>query len=152
MIRIRKSTTADSRTCDYKNVTLDTLRASTRQHKSDVSEALLFFMNKLHSASYMHDNHKIATIEDFHKAFIGGFEDTTWWEAHRKSERHHLNSPLGVRKDVNLIDVLEYIADCVMAGMARTGTVYDITIDCVILQEAFNNTVKMLKDNVVVVE
>lgn len=40
-------------------------------------------------------------------------------------ERHHLLSR--TPEDVNLVDVFEYIADCVMAGMARTGEVNDVT-------------------------
>jgi hypothetical protein len=145
---IYKSTTADTRSCDFKNVTIETLRESTIQHTDDVRAAMQYFIGRLLEAGSRHDVHKFATLEAFHKAFAGGFEDTSWWDAHRKSERHHLNSPHGVRDNVNLIDVLEYIADCVMAGMARTGTVYDIEIDCTILQRAFTNTVEMLKRNV----
>jgi hypothetical protein len=51
---------------------------------------------------------------------------------------------------VNLIDVLDMIADCVMAGMARTGEVYPLTIDQDVLMRAFQNTVALLKSQVVV--
>ncbi len=54
----------------------------------------------------------------------------------------------GIREDVNLIDVLDFIADCVMAGMARSGSVYPLKLDAVILERAFQNTVEALKSNV----
>ena len=60
--------------------------------------------------------------------------------------------PDGVPDDVNLIDVLDMVIDCVMAGMARTGQVYPLKIDPDVLMKAFNNTVELLKDNVVVIE
>jgi hypothetical protein len=49
---------------------------------------------------------------------------------------------------VNLIDVLDMIADCVMAGMARSGSVYPLNIDPEVLMRAFQNTVEELKANV----
>jgi len=70
---------------------------------------------------------------------------------HRRIHRHHLNYEDGVPKDVNLLDVLEYVADCVMAGMARSGSVYEVKISDELLQRAFQNTVELLKKNVVVV-
>ncbi len=57
----------------------------------------------------------------------------------------------GVRDDVNLIDVLDFIADCVMAGMARSGSVYPLKLSPELLETAFQNTVEMLKRQVVVV-
>lgn len=55
-------------------------------------------------------------------------------------------------EDVNLIDVLEMIVDCVMAGMARTGNVYPLDIKNEVLRKAFDNTVELLKRNVEVIE
>jgi hypothetical protein len=57
----------------------------------------------------------------------------------------------GVPADVNLIDVLDYIADCVMAGMARSGSVYPSALPPDLLTTAFQNTVALLKAQVVVV-
>lgn len=54
----------------------------------------------------------------------------------------------GVPKDVNLLDVLEYIADCVMAGMARSGEVYALEMSPELLNEAFLNTIDILKAEV----
>jgi 4-aminobutyrate aminotransferase-like enzyme len=55
-----------------------------------------------------------------------------------------------VRDDVNLIDVLDMIVDCVMAGMGRTGSVYPLEISQDVLKKAFDNTVTLLKNNVTV--
>lgn len=54
----------------------------------------------------------------------------------------------GIPADVNLIDVLDFIADCVMAGMARSGSVYPLVLPPELLERAFQNTVELLKANV----
>lgn len=51
-------------------------------------------------------------------------------------------------EDVNLIDVIDMVCDCVMAGMARSGSVYPLDIKDEVLRRAFNNTVTMLTSNV----
>lgn len=155
MIQIKKSETADTRTCDYVNVSKDTLLASSEQHIDDVRRALRFFSTKLGEASQTHDTDKITDIDGFHRDFIHGFTEpdyTTWWRKHRELNRHHLTHPDGTPTDVNLIDVLDFIADCVMAGMARSGSVYPLKLDPIILQRAFENTVELLKREIIIVE
>src|SRR4051812_35848803 len=117
MISIRKSPTADTRTCDFANTSKDTLYASSLQHIADVRAALDFFRSKIFDAAQVHDFDKISDISGFHRDFVTGFKQTTWWDNHRKVNRHHLLQADGVPTDVNLIDVLDMIADCVMAGM-----------------------------------
>lgn len=150
MIEIEKSQTADTRTCDFVSVTKRILLNSSVQHISDVRRGLAFFAGVLETAATNHDTDKLTDIDSFHADFVTGFKQTGWWERHRQLNRHHLNSADGVRDDVNLIDVLDYIADCVMAGMARSGSVYDLTLPQEVLQKAFANTVEMLKREVVV--
>lgn len=150
MIEIHKSKTADTRTCDFANTSKETLLASSRQHIGDVVKALAFFQAKLTEAAGEHDYDKLTTIDWFHKDFVTGFKETGWWNNHRKIHRHHLGQEDGIPKQVNLIDVLEYIADCVMAGMARTGDVYPLNLDDVLLQQAFQNTVGLLESQIVV--
>jgi len=101
-------------------------------------------------AAGRHDYDKLTDIDGFHRDFVTGFTQTTWWDAHRRLNRHHLLQPDGVPEDVNLIDVLDMICDCVMAGMARSGTVYPLDIDDAVLRRAFDNTVELLKTNVAV--
>lgn len=100
----------------------------------------------------VHDFDKIEDIDGFHRDFVTGFKQTKWWDKHRKINRHHLLQADGVPVDVNLIDVLDMIADCVMAGMARSGSVYPLNIDTAVLMRAFQNTVELLKSHVTVQE
>ena len=150
MITIQKSETADTRTCDYANVSKDTLLASSKQHISDVRRALNFFMAQVCAAGQRHDTDKITDIDGFHADFLTGFQRTEWWDRHRKLNRHHLAQDDGIPEDVNLIDVLDFIADCVMAGMARSGSVYPLKLSPELLERAFQNTVELLKQQVVV--
>lgn len=150
MITIQQSQTADTRTCDFANVSKETLYASSTQHINDVGQALRFFKGLLNDAFINHDPDKLTDIDGFHADFVTGFKEHGWWDRHRQLNRHHLNMADGIRDDVNLIDVLDYIADCVMAGMARSGSVYELKLPAELLERAFQNTVDLLKREVVV--
>lgn len=150
MIRIRKSETADTRTCDFRNVSKETLRQSSEQHIGDVRVALGYFVQLLHRTAAVHDTDKLTDIDGFHADFVTGFASTDWWDRHRLLNRHHLTNADGVPPDVDLIDVLDYIADCVMAGMARSGSVYPLELPTELLATAFQNTVALLTRAVVV--
>lgn len=150
MIEIKPSPTADTRTCDWKTVNEETLLNSSKQHISDVAKGLELFAHMLTAAAEQHDFDKISEIKHFHNDFQTGFKETGWWDEHRKLNRHHINVADGVPSDVNMIDVIEHIVDCVVAGMARSGSVYDLSIPDSVLQQAFKNTVELLKKEVVV--
>jgi hypothetical protein len=150
-ITIHPSKTADTRSCDFSQVSKETLLASSRQHIGDVQAAMGFFGILLCEQAEWHDADKLSNIDGFHRDFLTGFKETAWWDEHRHINRHHLLDADGVPEDVNLIDVLELIADCVMAGMARTGSVYPLNIDPSVLMRAFQNTTEFLKANVRVV-
>lgn len=150
MIEITKSETADTRTCDFENTSKETLLASSRQHIVDIVKALAFFTGKLVEAAGEHDYDKLTAIDWFHADFVTGFTATGWWDNHRKIHRHHIDKPDGIPADINLLDVLEHISDCVMVGMARSGSVYDLKLPDELLQRAFANTVALLKSQVVV--
>lgn len=155
MITVRKSPTADSRTCDVTKVSKDELMDSSRQHIDDVLQGLAFFVRQLRTAGLQHDIDKIDDIDGFYSNFVHKFEEghTDWWDRHRRLNRHHLSPQDGViPDDVNLIDVLDYVTDCVMAGMARSGSVRPLTISPEVLMRAFWNTAKMLEKEVQVVE
>ncbi|HSH25566.1 MAG TPA: hypothetical protein VLA13_08510 [Massilibacterium sp.] len=152
MIKIKKGSTADTRTCDWSIVTKEQLLESSKSHIDDIQDGLHFFAEELRLIGKYHDFDKITAIDHFHEDFKTGFEQTGWWDNHRKVNRHHLNSDDGVPDDVNLLDVLEFITDCVMAGMARKGEVYPLEISDEILKKAFNNTVDLLKNEIKVVD
>ena len=87
MIRIQPSQTADTRTCDYANVSKETLLASSQQHIDDVWRALRFFSTQLGIAAGAHDTDKITDIDGFHADFLTGFKQTGWWDRHRRLNR-----------------------------------------------------------------
>ena len=152
MITIQKSKTADTRTCDFSKVSQEQLMASSIQHIGDVGQGIDFFKNLLDEVAVKHDVDKLTDISGFHADFITGFKQTGWWDRHRKSNRHHLLQADGVPTDVNLIDVLDMIVDCVMAGMGRSGSVYPLTISPEVIKSAFDNTVELLKKQIVVAD
>ena len=69
------------------------------------------------------------------------YEDLTF-EEHMSLERHHLNLPSGVHKDVNVIDLVEFICDCVSAGAQRSHSLdfKYLKVDESLLQDIVNNT------------
>jgi len=150
MITIRPSPTADTRTCDFANTPKDVLLASSVQHIADVGAALAFFGSMLTATAVRHDTDKLTDIDGFHADFLTGFTQTGWWDRHRKLNRHHLLKADGIPDDVNLIDVLDFIADCTMAGMARSGSVYALNLPPELLERAFQNTCALLKAQIVV--
>lgn len=113
---------------------------------------MAFFSGKLVESAGEHDYDKLTAIDWFHADFVTGFKQTGWWDNHRRIHRHHLDKEDGVPEDVNLLDVLEHVADCVMAGMARSGNVYELKLSDDLLQRALRNTVLLLKSNVAVNE
>lgn len=149
-IHIRPSPTADTRTCDFTKVSKDTLLESSQQHIRDVGQALAFFSSLLTMQAVRHDTDKLTDIDGFHGDFLTGFKEQGWWTRHRALNRHHLLQEDGIPVDVNLVDVLDFIADCVMAGMARSGSVYELKLPAELLERAFQNTVDLLKRQVVV--
>ena len=151
MIIIKPSPTADTRTCDFANTSKETLLNSSHQHIADVREGIRFLVTMMFKASENHDFDKITDIDGFHRDFVTGFSKTEWWDRHRALNRHHLNCDDGIRDDVNLIDVMDFIVDCVMAGMARSGSVYPLDLPPQLLVRAFQNTVELMKRNVMVV-
>ena len=150
MMRIKKSPTADTRTCDWSKVKASELMESSRLHILDVDRGLSFFAGMLRSAAMRHDHDKVDIdgFSAFYLDFMTGFKKHDWWDNHRKVNRHHINMEDGIPEDVNLVDVLEHIVDCVMAGIARSGSVYEMNLPDELLQSAFKNTVELLKANV----
>lgn len=152
MIKISRAPTADTRTCKPSEVSKNQLLIASHEHILDVAKALGLFSGMLTEAAAKHDYDKLSHIDWFHSDFRTNFNQTGWWDNHRKIHRHHLNHEDGIPEDVNLLDVLEYISDCVMAGMARSGAVYPLEIDPDMLCRAFENTVDLLKSQVQVVD
>jgi len=148
MILIKKSANADSRTATEK-VSKETLLANSWQHIKDVRNALDWMVEQLWEAGIYHDWTKIEYIDEFYHdfqqsqdGFQGNFKQEHWFKDLHLKERHHLND--WCPDDVNMFDVLERIADCAMAGMARSGDVYNEIPSSEILVKAYQNTIELL--------
>lgn len=152
MIQIKRSKKADSRTCDFKSASRQDLLESTMSHKCDVMNVMGMMSDRIDTIGLEHDNHKLENFERFYCAFIEGFRNEDWWNEHKK-EHHHMSDPKDVdRKTVNLMHVIEYMSDCICAGIAREGSVTPVNIDPEVLMCAFKNTVDLIKNNIQVVE
>lgn len=147
-IEIERNTDGDTRVAKeipnfYK------FKKSNTSHRQDVHRMMLEIAEDIKSAGMNHDYTK--TEDDagslFYREFCNtlegkmNFEEGQWYKMHCEKERHHLNKHCP--EDVNLIDVIEMICDCVCAGMARSGSVYPIEISSEILQKAVKNTAEM---------
>ena len=152
-IKIKRNTNGDSRVAKT-TPTIKEFGDANSIHASDVVEMMRSFAEEIKNRSTEHDWTKL--YEPYRSMFyrdlcntIEGrmkFEDGEWCKFHWNYERHHLlrHCP----EDVNLIDVIEMICDCVCAGMARSGHIHDVEIDTDILDRAVRNTVEMLKNSV----
>jgi len=148
MITISKSKLADTRSAD-KPVSKEQLLESSIQHIGDVQRAIVWMIGKLSEVAQNHDFTKLSDIDGFHRDFKTiqeGSKEDLWYKLHVGSERHHLNDRCP--EDVNLFDVLERIADITMAGMGRTGKIYDDTISPEIFTRAYKNTIELLKNQI----
>lgn len=152
-IKIKKSENADTRSAKG-NVTKEDLLNNSLSHIQDVKNVGYLFSELLKEQVEKHDYTKIQDIDMFYKDFASGlqgkeFKSLPWYQKHL-TERHHLNDRCP--EDVNLIDVLEMVIDCSVAGLARSGNIFPIKIDNEILQKAIENTKQMIIDNVEVEE
>lgn len=145
-IKLKKSPTADTRTCDVATVTKQQLKDSTTMHIQDVGKALKWMRLELYRRALRHDYTKLTKLDDFYKDFSNNFKTDDWWKYHQKTERHHISSEYGVRDDVDLFDVMQYVADSVVAALARRGQYKAIQLDSDMLSKAVNNTINKLID------
>lgn len=156
MIEIKKSTNADTRSAREK-VSKTGLLVQSRQHIDDVIRAMVWMSRRLLDIAYNHDWTKLENIDEFYAdfsatqdGFQGDFKQMHWFKDLHLKERHHLTD--WCPDDVNLFDVLERIADCVLAGMARSGSVYEDLISPEIIMKAHKNTIELLKAEIKVID
>lgn len=148
MITIKETKHADSRALNPgEKLTEEAVEHDTKLHIEAVEKCGDYLCEKIKTQFAEHDHTKLGEyLPAFTEALSSGFKgkefkDQDWWQIHL-TERHHLNDK--VPEDVNLIDVLEMICDCCVAGMARTGEVYGLKISDEVLKKAFDNTAQMI--------
>lgn len=148
-IVIKKNPNGDTRTAQGE-VDFDTFSKSNDMHIRDVSNIMNFFADMCEYSGQSHDYTKKEFEQKFYNEFTFArknntdFRDSEWYKIHIKTERHHIND--FQHEDVDLIDVLEMIADCTSAGLARSGNIREIMIDKDVLYKAFKNTCLLVKD------
>jgi len=154
-IEIKRVKGGDTRSCE-KNISKEELLESTEQHIDDVRKAIMWMIMELFMSSSKHDYTKVRLIDEFYNDFSYAvknktdFKDSDWYKMHISTERHHIDKICP--DNINLFDVLEHIADIVMAGLSRTGKFYDDEISPDILIKAYQNTINKLKDNVKIID
>ena len=156
-VYIKPSKNADSRTADKdRHIDFEEFISDTESHRDDVKNVMTSLASDIIQRGKDHDWTKIARSMEFYTQFTDAkekginFKDSSWYKYHTTEERHHLNTR--IPDDVNFIDILEYLCDCICAGLARSGKVYDIEISNDTLRKAYDNTIKMIKDNIKLTE
>lgn len=142
-ITFKKDPNADSRTAKA-NTTKVELALATQEHIRGVRTIMDLMLEKLADGAEKHDFTKIRYLDDFYKDFTSAakegtkFTESDWYQLHINTERHHLFSR--VPDDVNLFDVLEMIADCIHAGLTRSGDYKPLELNPELLVKAVKNT------------
>lgn len=125
-------------------------------HRRDVNSIMWELSKMVYSAGECHDATKKTQERMFYRDFVDSqkngsdFVESEWYQLHIHAERHHLLNHCP--DDVNLIDVMEMIVDCVCAGMSRSGEVRELEIKDDILKKAVENTATLIKDVIVIEE
>lgn len=146
-IIIEKNPNGDTRTAP-KNISFEEFQVANNMHKKDVYEVMKYLARLIHRTGQNHDftkkTHERLFYENFLSTMNNGtnFVEDEWYQLHVDTERHHLLSRCP--EDVNLIDVIEMIADCTCAGLARSGEVRGLEINTEVLEKAVQNTVKLI--------
>lgn len=154
-IIIKKNPNGDTRTAKGE-VSFEEFAHANDMHINDVKNIMDFYADLCKYNGENHDFTKKKYEKQFYDEFVYSrmnnvkFTESEWYKNHIKEERHHINS--FVHNDVDLFDVLEMIADCTSASLARSGNVREITIDKDVLYKAFQNTCKLTKNMCKLVE
>lgn len=154
-IIIKKNPNGDTRTAKGE-VSFEEFAHANDMHINDVKNIMDFYADLCKYNGENHDFTKKKYEKQFYDEFVYSrmnnvkFTESEWYKNHIKEEHHHINS--FVHNDVDLFDVLEMIADCTSASLARSGNVREITIDKDVLYKAFQNTCKLTKNMCKLVE
>ena len=118
-------------------------------HRNDVSKVLSCIALQLVENGLKHDWTKTEYFDDFardtlERQEIPEFKERDWYKIHTSLERHHITANAPV--DVDLLDLLEFICDCIIAGKTRSGDVNleFLNIDDNLLRQCYTNTVLKL--------
>lgn len=148
---IYKNSNGDTRTAP-KNVTFKEFQKANDMHREDVKNTMNEVAFLLMEKGKKHDWTKKDYEEMFYNNFLStlnngtNFIEDEWYKLHIEKEKHHLFSKC--HDNVDLLDVIEMVVDCVCAGKARSGEIRDLEINQEILDKALKNTVKKINEMV----
>ena len=148
---IYKNSNGDTRTAP-KNVTFKEFQKANDMHREDVKNTMNEVAFLLMEKGKKHDWTKKDYEEMFYNNFLStlnngtNFIEDEWYQLHIEKEKHHLFSKC--HDDVDLLDVIEMVVDCVCAGKARSGEIRGLEINQEILDKALKNTVKKINEMV----
>ena len=148
---IYKNSNGDTRTAP-KNVTFKEFQKANDMHREDVKNTMNEIALLLMEKGKKHDWTKKDYEEMFYNNFLStlnngtNFIEDEWYQLHIEKEKHHLTSKC--HDDVDLLDVIEMVVDCVCAGKARSGEIRGLEINQEILGKALKNTVKKINEMV----
>ncbi len=147
-VYIKPNSNEDTRTA-IKPVSFKEFHEANVEHIKDVKKVMRFLGNKLIIQGINHDHTKLSYEDEFYDNFLSvndgvNFLTNTWYQKHIQEEKHHPFSYC--HEDINLLDIIETIADCVCAGKARSGEVRPIEFNNEILKKAVANTVKLIDE------
>lgn len=129
------------------------------QHQHDVKVVMTHIAELIVDVGQDHDITKTTHGPEFYRDFCMAmvdprlnFTQLEWHKNHIQMERHHLNA--NCPDDVDLIDIIEMLVDCICAGKARSSNheVYPVKIPEEVLKKALNNTFKLIEESVLVAE
>ncbi len=141
-IKLKHDPHGDSRHAP-KDTTFEQFHEANVSHIHDVQAVMNWLSTLIKNQGKIHDWTKIRYEQEFWDDFwLEDFVNGKWYQRHVHTEKHHPTSYC--HDDIDLIDILEMIADCVCAGKARSGEVRPIEINEDILKKAVDNTVKLI--------
>lgn len=146
-VTIKRNPNGDTRTAG-RNVTFAQFKDANFTHAVDVSKVMKELGVGLKEHGISHDWTKFEYEDEFYDDFIStinygtDFVSEKWYQRHIQEERHHLNDRCP--EDVNLLDVIEMIVDCVCAGKTRSGVINVPELSEEILKKAYDNTIDLV--------
>ena len=148
-IHVESHTEGDTRTATV-IPTREEFDKANISHVKDVCNVMDALVEIIQQRAKRHDYTKFTDADNFYRQLCyyidnknEDFTSSSWYKQHVTKERHHLNA--NCPSDVNLIDVLEMIVDCAVAGIARTGEVQPISIIPAVLDKAVQNTASLIQ-------
>lgn len=146
-IKLKHDGHGDSRHAP-KDTTFEQFHQANLNHINDVQRVMNRLSAIMKEQGKIHDWTKLSLEKEFWKDFQDSllhnadFVNAWWYQKHVHIEKHHPTSYC--HDDIDLLDIIEMIVDCVCAGKARAGEVRQMEINDEILKKAFHNTVDLI--------